>query len=81
MESVLHVVYALKSEKDNRIYVGMTTNLERRIKEHNGGYNKSTKAYIPWKLIYKESCSTRIEARKREKYWKSGVGKEQLKTL
>lgn len=74
-------VYAIKSLKHNRIYVGMTVNLDKRLKEHNQGKTRSTKYYIPWKIIYFELCKTRIEARNREKYWKSGCGKEQLKEL
>lgn len=76
-----YIVYAIRSVVHNRIYVGMTNNLERRLKEHNSGQSKSTKAYSPWALIYQEECINRIEARKQEKYWKSGVSKEQLKLL
>ncbi len=77
----MYYIYAIKSLHRNYIYVGMTTNLERRIKQHNNGENKSTKAYKPFELIYKEKVESREEARKREKYLKSGVGKEFLKTL
>jgi putative endonuclease len=75
------IVYAIKSQLDGRIYVGMTTSLRRRIKEHNSGQSKSTKAYCPWVLVYSESCSNYVEARIREKYWKSGMGKTQLKNI
>lgn len=74
-------VYAISSEIRKYIYVGLTNNLERRIKEHNSGNNRTTKPYRPFKLIYSEECKDRIEARKREKYLKSGVGKEFLKSL
>ena len=74
-----YVIYAIKSSVDNRIYVGFTENLEKRIKEHNQGRTKSTKGFRPWFLIYNENVETRIEARKREKYLKSGCGKEFLK--
>ena len=74
-------VYALKSLKDGRIYVGFTEDLKRRIKEHNSGKTSSTKAWVPWELWYSEKVSTRIEARNREKYLKSGIGKEYLKSL
>jgi putative endonuclease len=49
--------------------------------EHNNGENRSTKAYKPFVLIYTEQCWNRAEARKRERYLKSGVGKEFLKTI
>ena len=69
----------IQSLKDNRIYVGLTSNLERRIKEHNEGKTKSTMAFRPWKIIYTQECDNRLLARKREKYLKSGCGKEFLK--
>jgi putative endonuclease len=52
-------IYAIKSSFDNRIYVGFTTNLENRLKEHNQGRTKSTKGYRPWTLIYQEAVETR----------------------
>ena len=77
----MYFVYAIKSCDRNYIYVGITNNLSRRIEEHNKGYNKTTKAYRPFSLIYSEELNTREEARTREKYLKSGVGKEFLKSL
>ncbi len=77
----MYFVYALKSQERNYIYVGMTNNLERRIKQHQDGKSKTTKPYAPFVLIYTEKHSTRSEARIREKYLKSGCGKEFLKTL
>ena len=74
-------VYAIQSIKRNYIYVGMSNTLERRIQEHNNGENKSTKAYRPFILIYSEVFPDRISARRREKYLKSGIGKEFLKRL
>ncbi len=72
-------VYVLKSEVDGRYYKGMTENLEKRLKEHNSGSTKSTKAYRPWRMIYSKSFETRIEAREFEKYLKSGSGRDYIK--
>jgi putative endonuclease len=77
----MHYVYALSSIRRNYIYVGITSNLQRRISQHNMGYERTTKPYGPFKLIYSEVCENRKDARIREKYWKSGVGKEQLKKI
>ena len=77
----MFTVYAISSLKPNYIYVGMTSNLEDRINRHNKGYEKTTKPYAPFKTIYTEKCNTRIEARRIEKYWKSGIGKEKLKAM
>jgi putative endonuclease len=51
----------LFSEKLNRFYIGQTNDLERRINEHNSSFSKSTKAGIPWKLVYSKSFSTKSE--------------------
>ena len=75
----MYYVYAIKSIERIYIYVGMTNNIERRLAQHNNGQNRSTKAYKPFKLIYKEIYNTSTEAREREKYLKSGIGKEFLK--
>jgi putative endonuclease len=75
------IVYAIKSEVDGRIYVGMTEDILARLNQHNSGKTKSTKGYRPWRIIYSEGCPSRIEARKREKFLKSGIGKEFLKSV
>ena len=77
----MYEVYAIASLSRNYIYVGITNDLGRRFKEHNAGHNKTTKPYLPFQLLYRESCSDRPTARIREKYWKSGTGKEQLKMI
>lgn len=77
----MFTVYAIKSNIKNYIYVWMTNNIEKRIKEHNSGYEKTTKPYAPFTLIYTEELATRPEARIREKYFKSWQGKDFLKTL
>ncbi len=74
-------VYALSSLEHNYIYFGLTQDIDKRIKRHNDGRERTTKFYKPFELIYSEVCNTRIEARVREKYWKSGVGKEKLRKI
>ena len=74
-------VYAISSKVKNYIYVGLTNNLERRLDEHNSGQNKTTRPYKPYKHILVEKFETRLEARLREKYLKSGIGKEFLKRI
>jgi putative endonuclease len=76
-----YFVYAIKSEVDGRIYVGFSENVQNRIKEHNSGKTKSTKGYRPWKLFFTLECESRKEAREKEKYYKSGTGKEKLKIM
>lgn len=72
-------VYLLLSTKTHLWYTGSTKDLRKRILKHNTGKNKSTKFGAPWKLIYYEACLNREDARAREKYLKSGMGKRYLK--
>ncbi len=67
----MYTVYVLYSDKFNRTYTGFTNNLERRVKEHNSGQSRSTKAFMPWRIVHKEVYETRQEAREREKYLKT----------
>ncbi len=71
--------YVLKSKKNDGIYTGYTANLKRRLVEHNQGLNLSTKAYIPWEIIYYEACLTESDAKRREIYLKTTQGGRMLK--
>ena len=72
----MYFVYILYSQKHNRFYTGFTNDTDRRLSEHNLGNVKTTKNYKPWIIVYTEQCLNRKEARKCEKYWKSGIGRE-----
>ena len=74
-------VYCLQSLSRNYLYVGLSDNTERRIAQHQAGKNKTTKPYRPFRTILIEEFDSRIVARKREKFLKSGIGKEFLKRL
>ena len=63
------------------LYKGSTENLEKRLKQHNSGKVKSTKGYRPWVLVYHEQFGSRQEAYERERYFKTGAGREFLKKL
>ncbi|MCH9030613.1 MAG: GIY-YIG nuclease family protein [Bacteroidetes bacterium] len=77
----MYTVYAIKSKTRNYIYVGLTSNLNERLHRHNSSYEKTTRAYAPFNLIFFENFLSRVEARAKEKYLKSGVGKEFLKKI
>ncbi|MBI3589324.1 MAG: GIY-YIG nuclease family protein [Candidatus Liptonbacteria bacterium] len=72
----MYFVYIIRSEKDGSYYTGLTGDLERRIREHNKSDTKTTRSKKPWRVIYSERCKTRQKAREREKFLKSGVGRE-----
>ena len=73
----MYSIYALYFKKI--IYVGMTDSIERRIREHKSGKTRSTKNRGEFGVKIIEECVNRKSAREREKYWKSGCGKEKLK--
>jgi putative endonuclease len=73
------VVYAIWSEELRRIYVGMTRDIEKRLKEHKSGVTRSTRLFRPWKIIFTENCINWESGRLKEKYYKTGIGKEFLK--
>lgn len=75
----MYNVYVLQSISRNYLYVGITDNLERRVAQHQNGKERTTSPYKPFLLILHEEHSTRIAARQREKYLKSGSGKEWIK--
>ena len=62
-------------------YVGITSNLKDRIGRHNQGSNTSTRSYKPFTVVYKEQFPSYAEARKREKFFKSGAGRKFLDNL
>ena len=74
----MYLVYVLKSVRDNKVYTGCTTNLQKRIAEHNEGRQFSTKYRAPFELIYSEWCQSKDDAFQREAYLKSGAGKKYI---
>ncbi|HSA83732.1 MAG TPA: GIY-YIG nuclease family protein [Patescibacteria group bacterium] len=72
--------YVLKSISYGTRYVGSAEDVNKRLIEHNAGKVRYTKGRRPWKLIYKESYKSRSEAMKREKFLKSGQGRNFLDT-
>jgi putative endonuclease len=70
----VYILYILQSEKDFSFYVGFTSNLERRIKEHNNGLSRATKLKKPWVIIYCEAYRSRKDATERERKLKQHRG-------
>lgn len=76
-----HFVYVLKSASDGNNYVGCTNNLKRRLSEHQSGKVFSTKQRGRLKLIYLEIYINQLDAYNREKFLKTGWGKNYLKKV
>jgi len=72
-------VYTIFSLKDKRFYTGFSTDLKRRLQEHAKGLSKSTKFRRPFLLIHYEYFINEIDAIARERFLKSGFGRDQLK--
>jgi putative endonuclease len=70
-------VYVLKGESGKR-YIGITNNLGRRLKEHRSGTTKGGQILGEFELLYKEQYLDYKEARIREKFLKSGIGRKYL---
>jgi putative endonuclease len=64
-------VYILYSNKINRYYVGISSNLKWRLQQHNRGLSPYTRGKGPWELIYSKEFPSRAAARAREKEIKS----------
>ncbi len=73
-------VYAIYENDLKEIYVGMTNNIDRRLSEHKRGQSRYTKKFKSFILIHTETFEDYKEGRIREKYLKSGKGKELLKS-
>ena len=77
----MFIVYILKSAKQiDKLYIGLTQNLRKRIEEHNGSDNKGySKRYAPWELETYAVFKNRLVAERFEKYLKIGSGQAFLK--
>ncbi|MBS1633177.1 MAG: GIY-YIG nuclease family protein [Bacteroidetes bacterium] len=78
---MLYTVYILYSDRYKKHYTGYTSNLELRIKSHNEFGKDWTARYRPWKIIFTRDYSTKEEAMKYERWLKSGIGRDFIKTL
>ena len=76
---MFYYVYLLYCGKDGSTYVGFTSDLKKRLTYHQAGKTKTTRERGPVKFIYAESYLNQTDARKREKFLKSGRGREVIK--
>jgi len=74
-------VYVLRSGKTGRKYVGACKDLENRLRQHNAGASKVTRHGIPWILTLNEEFETRAAAARKERYYKTGRGRDELNRL
>ena len=77
----MYYTYILLSLKDWKFYIGYSSDLKQRIKDHFCGKNKSTSPRRPFKLIYYEAHLSKKDAMRRERYFKTDKGKSSLKQM
>ena len=75
----MYYTYILISEDGARTYTGVTSDIDRRLKEHNSGKEKSTRPHLPYKVLYVESHETMTSARRKEVYFKSTSGRREIR--
>ena len=75
----MYYTYILKSKKNGTWYTGSTNDLRKRLAEHNNAKSAYTKKHAPFYVIYYEACLNEQDARSRELFLKSGMGKRYLK--
>jgi len=78
---IIYAVYVLWSKEESKFYIGFTSDIERRIKEHRSGKVHTTKRYKSLNLIYYEKFVSEVDARRREKYFKTTQGKKGLRLI
>ena len=74
-------IYILLSLKDQKTYVGSTTNLNNRFRNHKLGKVKSTKNRRPLTLLYSEYFDNYNDALRKEKYYKTAAGRKKLRRI
>ncbi|OGD76895.1 hypothetical protein A2368_02415 [Candidatus Collierbacteria bacterium RIFOXYB1_FULL_49_13] len=78
---MFYYVYLLKSLKDGSWYIGYTSDLQRRLRDHNDGKSLATRLFRPYELIFYEAFLNRIDAKNREIYLKGGYGRRTIKAM
>lgn len=75
----MYYIYILESINFGKLYTGYTEDLASRLKKHNSGNVRSTKAFKPYRILYTENFDDKTPARKRELFLKSGQGRKWIK--
>jgi len=77
----MYYLYILESVNHQKTYVGSTTDVDRRLREHNKGKSSFTSRFKPWKVVYTEKLESYTKSRQREKFYKSGAGRRFIAKL
>ena len=77
----MYYTYILLNEKQNHTDIGCTYDVTRRLEEHNSGKVTSSKPYRPYRILHLEEFSTLVDARRKEKFYKSTAGRREPRKL
>ena len=77
----MHSVYILRSKKDKSLDIGYSSNIKERLIEHQKGKVYSTRDKRPLKMIYAELYENKKDAMQREKFFKTGWGRNYIKKI
>lgn len=78
---MFYYTYVLQSLKNKSLYIGYTSDLEKRFSQHNSGKSEATKPFIPYRLIHYEAFLNRVDAKRRETFLKSGWGFRSIRKM
>lgn len=81
MNTLSHCVYVLLSLKDGQFYIGLSSNLQGRMRQHDAGDCRSTESRRPFLLVHTEHYLSQRDARRREDYFKTTIGKRVLRLM
>lgn len=70
----MYYFYILRSLKNNKLYIGYTKDLKKRLESHNSEENKATKPFAPYGLIFYSGFLNEKDALECEKYFKTTAG-------
>lgn len=80
-KSKMYYVYILKSKVNGSYYKGLTSDIDRRIRDHNSGNTSSNRKFAPYGIVHVELCENLEDARELELFFKSGYGRELIKEI
>lgn len=75
----MYYVYVLYSKKDRKFYIGLSEDLQERLREHKKGQTFAGSRLRDWRLVYYEVCLSKEDAALRERQLKTGFGRGYLR--
>ncbi|UCB57596.1 MAG: GIY-YIG nuclease family protein [Candidatus Omnitrophota bacterium] len=77
----MHYVYILINKLNTKTYTGSTSNISKRLADHNNGKVKSSRTHKPYEILHIETFNTLKEAKQRECFYKTTTGRRKIRDL